>query len=381
MLKTLHYSLLTLTGFLASITSGYAQNDSTSVIQQIKKRIVLQAEVENGGILAEKSIRDVTFEDAYYNAINFRVGWQTQKSKDSYHQLYNYPTYGIGIYSSTFNKPTIGKPFAIYGYVEIPMYPKAGSRWSYDYRIALGLSGNFKPFDAEENPLNLVIGTKNNVFIDLGAKVNYALTAQLKAGVGLSFHHFSNGALRLPNKGINLVPLTASLTYTPYADQLDKSSSVISPMPKQVFYTLSFGAGLKQISRDSDKRFYKSTFSAYASKHISHKWRLGGGMDIFYSQSGSDEEVAGANSGKLSARLSGGPSLYIAHVLNKNLVLNGNIGAYVHRQEFNGETQLLFLRAGARYYVYKNINAGVSIKAHMGKADFIEWTAGYTFGR
>jgi hypothetical protein len=53
----------------------------------------------------------------------------------------------------------------------------------------------------------------------------------------------------------------------------------------------------------------------------------------------------------------------------------------LHNQRFNGEIKRIFLRAGARYYVYKNINAGVSIKAHMGKADFIEWTVGYTFNR
>jgi len=42
---------------------------------------------------------------------------------------------------------------------------------------------------------------------------------------------------------------------------------------------------------------------------------------------------------------------------------------------------LNLLRAGARYYVYKNLNAGVSIKAHMGKADYIEWSLGYTLNR
>ncbi|MGO3306359.1 MAG: acyloxyacyl hydrolase, partial [Sphingobacterium sp.] len=141
------------------------------------------------------------------------------------------------------------------------------------------------------------------------------------------------------------------------------------------------GLGWKQLQRDKKRRFFKTTLSAYASTHVSHKWRMGGGFDLFYSASGNNDEIAGEQSGKLSAKLSGGPSFYLVHVLNKKLVLNGNIGYYLHKEYFNGEIERVFLRAGARYYVYKNINAGMSIKAHKGKADFIEWTVGYTFNR
>lgn len=130
-----------------------------------------------------------------------------------------------------------------------------------------------------------------------------------------------------------------------------------------------------------DQKFFKSTLSMYASKHVSYKWRIGGGVDIFYSDSGNNEEIAEDKTGKLSAKLSGGPAFYLVHVLNNDLVLNGNVGYYIHNQSFNGEINKIFLRAGFRYYVYKNINAGISIKAHKGKADFIEWTVGYTFNR
>jgi len=155
----------------------------------------------------------------------------------------------------------------------------------------------------------------------------------------------------------------------------------LKPYSKKILYHINYGVGFKQLKDDSDERFLKTTLSAYASRHVSYKWRLGGGFDLFYSSSGNDTEIAGDKSGKLSSKLSGGPSFYVAHILNERLVLNGNVGYYLHNQRFNGEIRRVFLRAGARYYVYKNINAGVSIKAHMGKADFIEWTVGYTFNR
>ncbi|MGJ1263851.1 acyloxyacyl hydrolase [Sphingobacterium spiritivorum] len=346
-----------------------------------KNPLIIEIEAENGGIIASKDIKQVTFEDAYYNGVNLRVGWQTQRSKDIYHQLYNYPIYGVGLYSSTFNTNIIGSPYALYGFVIVPIHPKNDKRWTYEYRIALGLSGNFKPYNEETNPLNLVIGTKNNVFIDFGFRAKYKFHKNFDVGVGAAFHHFSNGAMRLPNKGVNLLPLTASLTYTPNSESADYSRAEVPPFEQTWLYHINLAGGFKQIDRQIDKRYHKATLSAYMSRHVSYKWRFGGGFDFFYSASGNAEEIAGSEKGKFSALFSGGPAFYMAHVLNERLVLNGNIGYYLHKNNFNGEIENFYVRAGARYYVYKNINAGVSIKAHMGKADYIEWTAGYTFGK
>ncbi|MHC8949334.1 acyloxyacyl hydrolase [Sphingobacterium hungaricum] len=355
--------------------------DST---QQNSKRnpFIVELEVENGGILASKDVKNTTFEHAYYNGINLRLGWKIIHSSDKLFKLYNNPIYGFGIYSSTFNTDIIGSPYALYGFIQSPFGKLTSQKWHFDYRIGLGMSGNFRPYDEDTNPLNLVIGTKNNVYIDLGIRTQYQISSKFRAGAGLSFHHFSNGAMRLPNKGINLIPIALSITYKPAGEQrLQKERPLMDSLKGKIYYHVNYGLGFKQINRDVENRYMKTTLSAYASTHVSPKWRMGGGLDIFYSASGNNEEIAGDEHGKLAAKLSGGPSYYIAHILNKNLVLNGNIGYYIHNQEFNGEIQKIFLRAGARYYVYKNLNAGASIKAHMGKADFIEWTMGYTFNR
>jgi hypothetical protein len=372
--------ILLLLGVSLQIGFTYASTD-TLTNNNIKNSLILEAEIENGGILATGELKNTTFKDAYYNAFNLKVGWKMNTKSDKYFKLYNNPIYGIGFYSSTFNNDIVGSPYAIYGFVQTPFGNIDNQKWSFDYRIGLGLSGNFKPYDEDKNPLNLAIATKNNVYIDFGIRTQYRLSSKFKAGLGLAFHHFSNGALKLPNKGVNLVPVTASITYQPDGRTYKKDTTSIEPYPDNIFYHINIGAGLKQVARDIDRKFLKTTLSLYASKHVSQKWRLGGGMDIFYSASGNNEEIAEDKTGKLSAKLSGGPAFYLVHVLNKDLVLNGNVGYYIHNQYFNGEIKRVFLRAGVRYYVYKNLNAGISIKAHTGKADFIEWTLGYTFNR
>lgn len=342
-----------------------------------QSRLIVEVDTENGGMLTQKSVKSTTYEGAYYNGVNLRLGWRAQGKKDPYHQLYKYPTYGVGIYSSTFNSDIIGNPFAVYGFVNTPIREKVGSRWSFDYHIGLGLSGNFNPYNEDRNPLNLVIGSKTNVFIDLGLRTQFRLQKNWKIGAGFAFHHFSNGALSLPNKGINLLPFTLSLAYQPKS---------FTPMVREklpthfrgLVWDFSYGTGVKQLQKTSPDKYWKSTFAVYGSKYLNHKWRLGGGYDFFYSQSGSEENIAGTKAGKLSSVLTGGPSLYIVHHLTRDLTLNGNVGYYLHKQAFNGELKRVFLRAGARYYFLPHIHGGVSIKAHAGKADYIEWSLGYT---
>lgn len=364
----------------AQIHPRYALASDTSLLQNrdTRRHLVIQLEHENGGILAGNERAKESLHDAYYNALNLKVGWQTRKGGDPYHQLYNYPVYGIGLYSSTFGLAHVGDPYAVYGFVSVPVNPRVNKRWSFSYRISLGLSGRFNPYNEEDNPFNLIIGTKNNVFIDFGGQANYALNRHFLLGVGLAFHHFSNGALRLPNTGINLLPLTASVTYIPNANNFDFSKDYMGPNPKKDQLHFSYAFGIKQLDMDNDRQYFKSTLGVFWSRFIGYKWRLGLGGNVFYSASGNDSFVTEDEKGSFGALFSGGPAFYIDHLLTSRLYLNGNVGYYLHRNRFNGETKPIFLRIGARYHVYKDFFAGVSIKAHQGKADFIEWTTGYT---
>lgn len=356
--------------------------ETPQTLSATKKTFVLNIDMENGGILGSSKTKANIYENAYYNGLNIRLGWKSKTPTKDYDLLYNNPIYGIGFYSSTFNTPVIGKPYALYGFFQAPFLTERKNKIEFDYRIGLGLSGNFNPYHDEKNPINLLIGSKNNVFIDFGIQGQYPLTSHLKGGIGLSFHHFSNGALQMPNKGVNLIPVTLSLTYQPTSGVTHSTPTAeISPFPTQWDIHFSYAFGFKQFRVEDNSHHFKSTFNMYASRYIHHKWQLGGGFDLFYSDTGNKKNFAGKKQGKMTSQFSGGPSLYFTHVLNPKLLLTGNIGYYLHKQKFNGELTRIFLRAGFRHSMYKNLYAGTSIKAHMGKADYIEWTIGYTFSQ
>ncbi|MFC3197960.1 acyloxyacyl hydrolase [Parapedobacter deserti] len=354
--------------------SRYLPRDSSKIALS---RILVQLEIENGGMLYKNGAIKEELGEIYYNGVNLKIGWQTERGGDINHQLFNYPVYGIGLYSSTFRKAAIGTPNAIYGFVAIPIKPGRFSRWDFNYRISLGLASNFEPYDEDNNPFNELLGTHRNVFIDLGLQANYSLSDRLQMGAGFAFHHFSNGAIRKPNSGINLVPLTVALTYLPKPRRFDFSEAPVPPLEKAHHVDMHYAAGIKQYE-PGGRRYFKSTLGLYWNRPLSYKWRLGLGADIFYSQSGSDTEKAGGKASTPGALFSGGPALNIDHLLTSRLYLNGNVGWYLHRNVFNGETDPIFLRMGVRYRVMGNSYTGISIKAHKAVADFVEWTVGYT---
>ena len=111
-----------------------------------KKQLIVQLDVENGGMMTPDRKIAQSLGDVYYNGVNLRVGWQTDRDGEAYHQLYNYPIYGLGVYASTFRKAEIGTPTALYGFVSVPVVPGRFRRWDFNYRISLGLASNSTEF-------------------------------------------------------------------------------------------------------------------------------------------------------------------------------------------------------------------------------------------
>lgn len=359
-----------------------SENQLDSLRPEKKRPLMLiQAEFENGGMIPNNSEVKETFKDIYYSGVNLRFGWQTERGKNIYNQIYNYPIYGVGVYASTFRKAEIGTPYAVYGFVSIPMSPYKIKRLNCNYRIALGLADDFIPYDPVKNPRNIMIGSPVNVYVDFGIQGNFRLNKYLQLGLGFAFHHFSNGSISQPNKGINLVPVALSMSYRPSDKVPDFGKSPVPKFPKTNYFSIAWSGGIKQYSPENKEKYFKSTLGLYWCRALGYKFRMGAGADIFFSESGYYAEIAGDKKGKFGSIFSGGPAFYIDHVLSRDLFINGNVGYYLHRNEFNGEMKPIFLRIGLRYKFWNDVFAGVSIKAHQGKADYIEWTLGYMLGK
>ena len=123
------------------------------------------------------------------------------------------------------NEDEIGHPAALYFFFGAPFSRKEKS--SFDYEFSFGLSHNWEPYDKIESPFNLPIGSYRNAYIDAKIKYVWCFSKKASMDAGIRVTHFSNGAMRMPNAGINLFAPFVGVRYDLIAkdpisiDQLD----------------------------------------------------------------------------------------------------------------------------------------------------------------
>lgn len=303
--------------------------------------------------------------------------WKTFGKKE-WEQVYNYPDYGISFHYLDFKNQYLGYNVALGLHYNFYFLNR-----NLMFRISQGIGVTSNPYDKESNNKNNAFGTrvmdntylmlqykKENIFNRIGFQAGFMLT------------HFSNGRLKAPNSGINTIALNIGLNYNLTSE---KKEFITDSLPSRVSYkerikyniVLRTGVSEGPVPHLGQRQFYH--FGFYADKRIGRKSALQIGTDVFLSRYLIDyieftsvafpEKNIDATTDYKRIGLVLGHELFI----NK-LSIETQLGYYVYKP-FNYETNL-YQRLGAKYYIYKNIFAGVSLKAHGGRAEAIEASLG-----
>lgn len=183
---------------------------------------------------------------------------------NAYDAAFGFPTWRAGVMLADYSHirlrratprldytSRIGCIAALYGGFMRDLYRSA--RWRVGYRLENGIGIAARPYRRNGNADNEVIGSRWNVFIDLGWYAKFAVSPHIEASVGLDYYHFSNSALDRPNKGANNVGLNAALTY--YHTPQEKGTSVVRSGEKY-----------------AEKRFYVEASAGWAGKTLQDDW-------------------------------------------------------------------------------------------------------------
>jgi len=327
-----------------------------------------------------------------FNALNIEFGKQTD-GKRLWEKLYNYPAFGIGLYTLQFldGSDELGYPNALYGFLNAPFV--RGKRWSFNYEVGFGLSYNWEPYDKDVNPLNIAIGSHKNVYVDAGINFTYHLSKRFVSDAGFSFTHFSNGASSVPNSGINLFAPKIGLRYQLRDVNFSFVPRVIPEFKSHNEFVVYLAVGPRNVKFDTtdgnqvtkyyDNNYLMANISVGYNRQISHKSKFGGGIDINYAGSTKAEYLIATKDTAEEIGLS--ESMSIALVGYYELVI-GDLsvviapGYDIIRKELEGKSGKFYQKAGIRYYLLKdkNLFAGVSIRAiEFSIAQYVEWTIGH----
>ncbi len=376
MIKIKHFTISIFFIFIVSLS--YGQYSDSIMIKTPKYIKYLDFRFENGMMLGDGTdLGDQLVEASYYNGLDIRLGFRVSDPDDAYSNVYRRPIIGLGFYSSTFHNEDIGEPNAIYFFLTMPFRFEEAKKLTFSYTAAFGLSYNFNAYDSIDNPANLFIGSEKNCYVHLGFLMNYKIGKRFTLNGTVGFKHFSNGSLQQPNKGINLIPLTLGVSYKLSEQEVLLERREIPKYIRHNLWNVTLSAGSKNYNSADDRNHMKMVLTTNYLRQISYKYRVGIGMDFFYS---ADAEMRNdSDQSAFSKTFSCAVVGSWEWAINDHLYAPIGIGLYLKRNTENGERNIYYERAGLRYRFNSGIHTGLTIKAHGGVADIFEWSVGYTF--
>lgn len=280
-----------------------------------------------------------------------------------------YPTYGLSFICSGLSAPELGNLFGLYPFIDFPF-----KRWkSNDYialRIGLGLGYLTNPFDRLNNYHNFAYGSNINALIHLELQGKVHLFPKLSLKSGITFTHLSNGTSKEPNFGLNIPAVVLGLEYQINSRSGDFIEHQWEKKPNFSYKIVveAYGAW-KDISILKSPLYFTGNLSFNLLKQYRPCRSWGAAIDFDYD----DSDIA-----LLKAReLNETPNILYTRIGIKAIhqwhiskILFGiQFGGYIAYKDKSDGFFYDFLTLG--YEFNKYIYAGIALKTHWAKADYI----------
>jgi len=348
-----------------------------------------------------------------------KVNYHTSPAdNDAFAADYGYPTFSFGVRYAFTNATMhrdldpawgqlvpvdydsrLGNLAALFGEFNRPYWRKG--RWEAEYSLGAGLGLAEKKYNITNNIDDELIGSHCLIYFSAGTHLTYRFADHWALRMGIDFFHHSNGALARPNKGSNIAGPSIGVQYFPEKYCAEQQKIIREPFNHHWFLDFSAGIGGKTLLEDwlktqfgtspdsadyrTDKFKFFMTYSAQASimYRYARRWATGIGADLFYGTYAEHIEAMDHASGidnKLS-RWSVGLALK-HNAYYHNLSLRMAIGTYLYRHMGDNakyNESAIYERIGVFYSFPSigNLAVGLSVKAHITKADFTEFVLSY----
>jgi hypothetical protein len=383
--------------FVASIQIVIASETNSD--DKKPRQFFLEANAQYGNMLSSRK-RELI--QNFNLGFDIRAGWQTDDfSRNKFNCMFRFPQYGVGFYKGNLNHIVLGEegeagfgmPSAFYAFFGSPIVRQ--DWFSFFYYMGLGISYNFKTYDPNLRPNNILIGAPVNVYVNIRFLSEFKYREKSTIGLGIIYQHFSNGSARKPNNGIDLLSINMSYRAN-FFEHSEKSYQryPIAPYQPSWEWQLSWTNSARMLDTGHDyndtkkaKLWYCSSVTTAVLRQTSHRRKFGLGFDYFYfdwgrhvieyraKEQGHDAKTCQRDNMALGA--------FATHeVAYKNFRLFTNLGFYLTDRVGDSPQNLwIYERVGVKYQITPHLSVGVAIKAHLFNADYTEWTIGYSLSK
>lgn len=298
------------------------------------------------------------------------LSWGKTLFNDSlYNQLYNFPEKGVSLYFSNLGNPVqLGNVWALIPYMNIPL----NSLRSLYLKSGLGMGYFPTTFHQQINNLNNVISSHLTVCINAQLQKNWNISKYFELYQKVGMTHFSNGAYKMPNLGINLVTASLGIRFhqniQPQIKRFNKNSIEFS---RKAQVEAGISSGIKEVGGPGGMKYVIFNTNIAYVYPISFKSEFLIWGDLFHDRS-LEIRLAGENwrravtSDFIQSGLMGG-----YRIRYNKLSFMLAMGAYTFTK-YKGLGSI-YHRVGIRYKINDKIGINVTLKSHFAIADFSEW--------
>ncbi len=353
--------------------------------------LIAQAPYLKGTISAGHIIKhrtEIIFDnDALSYGAEVSLVWQT-KGQKSWHQLQNFPRLSLGLkYHSLGDKDVVGDAIGLRAIIDIPLFRKEKSAMYFS--LSSGIAYLTQPFDRINNQENNAIGSHWNSSVDIKFEYERKLNDKIKIHFGLGLSHYSNGARKLPNLGLNLPQ--AFIGISPYIGSYEKDYFTFSDIRKEAKRKWGFAFQLQytqvQIRLPGGPNFptYIAALEGnyYPNKNL--RWSVG----YQYSFNSSIAEFGLQTGGFLTRQdVINGASRHSLTLGNEFLFGPWSVqlksGVYIRTQKSFLLPLPYYFQLATRYTFNPRseslkLYTGLNLKSHLFTAEFLSWSVGVVF--
>ncbi len=308
--------------------------------------------------------------------VGFRVVYNRKTHGERpWQQRYNFPDRGVTFVYMDYKNDNLGKTLALIPHFNFYLRGKRDARSQLQFKMGFGAGYTTEKYDRVTNNQNNVISTDLTGAVLFQFGYEYALTERLLFNASTSITHFSNGAIKKPNSGINIMAANFGLQYMfDYKKREYKYIDEPKLETRPIGYSIIVIGGVHESLkiRSGAKPFF--VLSGIVDKKVNHKSRFGAGLEWFHSRSLREEVKFDDNvdEGTDFNRI----GLVLAHEMLFNeysVIMHAGYYLYDPHSAF----QPVYLRLKLRRYFGDHIFGSIGVKSHAAKAEAMEFAVGY----
>lgn len=281
----------------------------------------------------------------------------------------NKPIVGLTFRYTDYNNDILGQTVGLHAYEGFFLNKKR----SLQFKIGTGLGFQTRPYHAENNRFNNVFGSvlTFNMHVGLMCKLLTVKNFELKSH--LMLEHYSNGAYKLPNLGLNYMSVGFSLGYHKAKERQDEELFKHDKVGQLVYRATAY-SGMHETfyKRNKPRPFYNLGLSV--EKPVTKSVLLGLTVDYYHSRSLKYElSVLGQ---KDYHRLSMGGIFRLKQGRLSSLI---QLGHYLYSGDFF--VSQVYFRLQTMYDITEKVFVTIGVKTHRFDAEAFELGLGLKLKR